>query len=288
MMFSDNFHIVEKYNVNTQEHVSTIEMMPRRFTRLVDSAYLPDMEPDLVVKLNKLFDYKQKHTTDPNYVFDKYLYIEHKDNNVISYYCKNPIRFATIEHPTVWNKFIGEIGTDNLLDFKSKIRSITNNHDNMEEAIMGILYDSDGIATQVSVWDGHYNIDVEDETLLKKLYRLFYGRQDTCKGIVSLMTDSTDIKMRLVLKYPEVFDNENELFINKSVRNTDMVDGYLDVLSREGGLEIITSEQKDYIRSICVGQSTFELEYVIGTDGVAKDLYVYQCRVNDFEDLTAG
>ena len=31
-MFSEDFDIVEKYNVNTQEHVSTIEMMPRRFT----------------------------------------------------------------------------------------------------------------------------------------------------------------------------------------------------------------------------------------------------------------
>jgi len=67
-----------------------------------------------------------------------------------------------------------------------------------------------------------------------------------------------------------------------------MVDASLDMLSREGGLELITSEQKDYIRSICVGQSTYELEYVIGVDGNIKDFYVHQRRLNEFEDLTVG
>lgn len=287
-MFSENFHIVEKYNVNTQEHVSTIEMMPRRFTRLVDSSYLPDMEPDLVVKLNRLFNYKQKHTTDPNYVFDKYLYIEHKDNNIMSYYCKNPIRFSTIEHSNVWNKFISEIGTDNILGFKTRIRSITNNFDDMEEAIMGLSYNPDGTATEVSVYDGHYNIDVDDDSFLQRMYTLLQYRQDTCKGVVSLLTDSTDIKFHLVFSYPEIFDNDDGLFLNKSVTNSSLVDGYLDLLCRDGGMKLITSDQKDYIKSICVGQSTFELEYVIGTDGTVKDLYVHQCRVREFEDLTAG
>ena len=287
MMFSDNFHIVEKYNVNTQEHVSTIEMMPRRFTRLVDSAYLPDIEPDLVVRLNKLFDYKQKHTTDPNYSFDKYLYIEHKDSNVMSYYCKNPIRFVTIEHPNVWNKFVAEIDASNILDFKTKIRSITDNNDMMEEAIMGMSYNPDGIVTQVSVFDGHYHINVEDDSFLQKLYALFVRRYDICKGVVSLLTDSTDIKVQVVFKYPEIFDSDGGLYVNKTIFNTDIVDGYLDLLARDDGLQIITSEQRDYIRSICAGQSTFELEYVIGTDGTVKDFYVHQCRVKDFEDLTA-
>ena len=288
MMFSDNFHIVEKYNVNTQEHVSTIEMMPRRFTCLVDSAYLPDMELDLIVKFNKLFDYKQKHTQDYNYVFDKYLYIEHKDDNIMSYYCKNPIRFSTIEHPNIWNKFISEIGNDNILDFRTKIRSITNNNDGMEETIMGISYNPDGIATEVSVWDGHYNISVEDNSFLQKLYTLFVRRDDVCKGVVSLLPGSTDIKLQVVFKYPEIFDNDNGLFVNKTIFNTDIVDGLLDLLARDDGLQIITSEQKDYIRSICVGQSTFELEYVIGVDGNIKDFYVHQCRLREFEDLTLG
>ena len=64
-MFSEDFDIVEKYNVNTQEHVSTIEMMPRRFTSLVDSKYLPALDSAVIDKLNKLFNYNQKHTTDP-------------------------------------------------------------------------------------------------------------------------------------------------------------------------------------------------------------------------------
>jgi len=288
MMFSDNFHIVEKYNVNTQEHVSTIEMMPRRFTCLVDSAYLPDMESDMIIKLNKLFNYKQKHTTDYNYVFDKYLYIEHKDNNIMSYYCKNPIRFSTVEHPIVWNKFISEIGNDNILDFRTKIRSITNNHDAMEEVIMGMSYNSYGVVTQVSVWDGHYNFDVPENSFLTELYRLLTKRYDICKGVVSLLTDSTDIKLHLAFSYPEIFDNDDELFLNKTVKNTNIADGILDLLSREGGLELITNEQKDYIRSICVGQSTFELEYIIDVNGNIKDLYVHQCRLRQFEDLTVG
>ena len=287
-MFSDNFHIVEKYNVNTQEHVSTIEMMPRRFTCLVDSAYLPDLELDIITKLNKLFNYKQKHTTDPNYSFDKYFYIEHKDDNILSYYCKNPIRFSTIEHPNVWNKFIAEIDTDNILDFRTKIRSITNNIDKMEEAIMGISYNPDGIATQVSIWDGHYNFDVPENSFLTELYRLFTRRYDICKGVVSLITDSTDIKLQLAFRYPELVNNDNQLFLNKTVKNTNIVDAFLDLLSREGGLELITSEQKDYIRSICVGQSTFELAYIIGENGTVKDLYVHQCRLREFEDLTVG
>ena len=240
-MFSDNFHIVEKYNVNTQEHVSTIEMMPRRFTCLVDSAYLPDMELDLIVKLNKLFNYKQKHTTDPNYFFDKYLYIEHKDGNIMSYYYKNPIRFSTIEHPNIWNKFISETDNDNILDFKTKIRSITNNNDEMEEAIMGISYNPDGIATEVSVWDGHYNINVEDDSFLQKLYTLLIGRYDVCKGVVSLLPGSTDIKLQIVFKYPEIFDNDNGLYVKKTIFNTDIVDGLLDLLARDDGPQIITS-----------------------------------------------
>ena len=287
MMFSDDFHIVEKYNVNTQEHVSTIEMMPRRFTRLVDSAYLPDIEPDLIVKFNKLFEYKQKHTTDPNYAFDKYLYIEHKDSNVMSYYCKNPIVFGTIEHPNVWSQFIEEIDADNILDYRTRIRSITDNRDTLQEGIMGMSYNQDGIVTQVSVWDDFYNFGVPDTDFLTNLKRLLQRRYDICKAVVSLPVDSTDIKIQLVFNYPEVLDNEDGLFINKTVRNTHLVDGYLDLLARDGGLSLITSDQKDYIRSICVGQSTFELEYVIGTDGTVKDLYVDQCRVKEFEDLTA-
>ena len=124
--------------------------------------------------------------------------------------------------------------------------------------------------------------------ILKNLNILTQTRYDMVKGVVSILPDNTDIKYQLVFKYPEVFDNDNELFLNKTIKNTNIVDAILDMLSREGGLELITSEQKDYIRSICVGQSTFELEYIISTDGSIKDLYVHQRRLNEFEDLTVG
>ena len=91
-----------------------------------------------------------------------------------------------------------------------------------------------------------------------------------------------------MFKYPEIFDSDGGLYVNKTIFNTDVVDGFLDLLARDDGLQIITSEQKDYIRSVCVGQSTFELEYIIAKDGTVKDFYVHQCRVRDFEDLTAG
>jgi hypothetical protein len=153
---------------------------------------------------------------------------------------------------------------------------------------VGISYDPNGVATQLSVYDKTYELNVGNSEILNKLNILTKTRYDMVKGVVSILPDSTDIKYQLVFRYPEIFDNDNELFLNKTVKNTNMVDASLDMLSREGGLELITSEQKDYIRSICVGQSTYELEYVIGVDGNIKDFYVHQRRLNEFEDLTVG
>ena len=287
-MFSEDFDIVEKYNLNTQEHVSTIEMMPRRFTSLVDSSYLPALSSVVIDKLNKLFNYKQKHTTDPNYHFDKYLYVEHKDNDIMSFYCKNGIRFNTISHPSIWDTFIKETENESIRECRTEIDSVTNDLDHYEAVVMGISYDSTGVATQLSVYDKTYELNVSNSEILSKLNTLTQTRYDMVKGVVSILPDNTDIKYQLVFRYPEIFDNDDELFLNKTIKNTNIVDAILDMLSREGGIELITSEQKDYIRSICVGQSTFELEYIIGVDGMIKDFYVHQRRFNEFEDLTVG
>ena len=82
-MFSERYTVVDKYSLTTREKVSTIETMPRRFTSLMDPAYLPNLDTDLKLKLNKYFNYVFGHATDPEYEFNKHLFIEHNDGDII-------------------------------------------------------------------------------------------------------------------------------------------------------------------------------------------------------------
>ena len=62
---------------------------------------------------------------------------------------------------------------------------------------------------------------------------------------------------------------------------------YLDTLTKEN-LDILTDDDVDYIKSICTGNSWFDIEFIVGQDGLCKDMFVHVHKVAQFEDLTVG
>jgi len=171
-MFSDRFIVVDKYSLTSREKVSTIEAMPRRFTSLVDSQYLPEIDANLRLKMNKYFEYHfDDSQSDPEYEFNNYLFIEHVDGEVIEYQAKRGIRFSNaIKH---WNDFSSKIDCPEFANEASKIISLTSTTKSSHTFLTSFFYNKDGTYNGYSIYDDDYNFNQFGSTeFLEKINKL--------------------------------------------------------------------------------------------------------------------
>ena len=285
-MFSDRFIVVDKYSLTSREKVSTIEAMPRRFTSLVDSQYLPEVDANLRLKMNKYFEYHfDDSQSDPEYEFNNYLFIEHVDGEVIEYQAKRGIRFSNaINH---WNDFSSKIDCPEFANEPSKIIPLTSTTKSSHTFLTSLFYNKDGTYNGYSIYDDDYNFNQFGSTeFLEKINKLPQVHAHYGFGRIRFKPDTTDIAYKLFYNVTTTFEKKDE-FVYEVERRNEKSLMYLDTLTKEN-LDILTDDDVDYIKSICTGNSWFDIEFIVGQDGLCKDMFVHVHKVAQFEDLTVG
>lgn len=294
MIFSENYFTVDKYNLNTETKISTIEMMPRRFTSLKNSGYLPVLTDIQKEKLNLYFNFEQINTTDPNYEHKKELFIEHNAGEIISFFARKEIRYSTINHYHLWNKFVNEIKVPELNDCKSHIERMTDKSDIPDTYITGLVYNTDMSLHSVRVCDNSYNLSEYNNSYLININEIPSKLGDNFRGEIAFRPDSNDINYHLTSRYNLTLDRN---YLGKKLckiidERKDMVDMYLNFYLEpytDGtDFHIITPEQASFIRSICTGNSYFSLDFHIDETGVLNDVIFLHFKIENFEDLTTS
>lgn len=290
MIFTEQYNVSDRYSLTTQEKVSTIEMMPARFTILKSFDYGPNLDAGSVTALQKYFSYMQKNTTDPNYEFDNNLYVYHLDDVIQKLFCRKFYKYETISHPRTWQLFIEGIDQPEFHKFKQRIDALTDITDAPHTSIVGASFNVDGTIDGLRIHDSTYNLaEYSNNDYLSRINEVAVVRNDVCKGTVQLYNDSDVVTYRLAFSHPEHFtQNYNDKGL---VRCTDqrgaLTREYLDLLSRDGGVEVITKDQVTFIESLLTGESYCTYEFDIDADGTLKEVFVEIARTESFVDLSS-
>ena len=284
-MFSERFTVIDKYSLTTQEKISTIEIMPRRFTSLVDSSYLPALDSALIEKINKFFNFHQGYTQDFGYEFDKDFYIEHSDGNVIEYYAKYLLGYETLM--PIWNKFVRITECPELNNVKAHIDKMTSATDAAKTWVGGIRYNTDGSFSGITVADSTYDLDeYASNDYLARVNDFPLVRPDLAQGAITFFSDSDDISYKIVCKINKTFDKTNEYRYVEDRNKAAMA--YLDIITRDPGPNLLTAEQKAFVESTCTANTWFDLEFIITQSGECSEIYLHHHVMDGFEDLTTA
>ena len=304
-MFSETYSLREKYNLNTQEHVSTCESMPVRFTRLADDRYGPELPESVKDKLNLYFDYKPQHVKDPIRDDDNDMFIEYKDGQLLSFFSKKFLRLSnitTVDSPNLWNGFLNYIQCPEINDCWYRVQELTEGIHVGQIAFNGIEYNADGSFSGIRIFTEKFNTRKYTDNLpgdmVSVLDRIeILGNWYTKDPWQKLGDTSITFYPDGNIKYTLNFDfpwKLNTSYKGKKVNrlehmNNSYVDNYLKILSIEGGPELLTEDEVTFIRSLCVNEAFFSLSFNINLpDETCTDKFVYIHKIAEFEDLTAG
>lgn len=293
-MFSDKFSVREKYNLLTQEHVATCEQMPVRFTSLEDDRYGPAIDPSIKDKLNLFRHYKPLHVTDPLDDYDNDLFIEYKDGVILSYFFKKFIRYGSISSSqSLWNGFANKVQCPEIIQCQPQILKTCGITNLSETFVNGIEYNGDGSFSSIRVYDTKFDLDDYSGTdFLRTVDRLAVRATNgnhAAASSISLYPEKEKIKYNLNFVYSSFMTNSYK-GRNRVPRTFTMypeqVDMYLETLGET--LNILTQDQCDFIKSLCVGNSYFNLTFVVNGSGECENIFVYHHTVDSFKDLTAA
>ena len=285
-MFSDTFYKADKYNLNTFEYVSTYERMPWRFTSLVDGKYLPNLSPTVSAKLNRLFQYRYPHNTEVLHDSNKIVSIEYVGEEIKAFFLTNPMKYATVSTiPQIWSGFAKFAGIDHLCDCKSKIDKMTDLTDINETEIVGIHYDKDGNYTGIRIFDPTYNLaEYSSNETLNHINSFVKNKTKNLKGVINIFHDSDLLTYTLMIDMPQVVlmqqPNDN------LTEECHVAEGRRVAINKLESLGYISTEQKEFISSVCTGRSTFNIDYVVSENGELVEMYLRHLKVLNFEDLT--
>lgn len=285
-MFSDRFAVIDRYSLTTREKISTIEIMPRRFTSLMDSSYLPALDPVLIEKFNSYFDFKADHVYDFHHEYEKHFYIEHLDGEVIDYYVKNPIDFPTLVPIAL--KFANQTGLPEFPGLVPSIRSIVSDNSVSETVVSGVTYKPDGSFSDLTVFNTKYDFSgFESNDFISRVHSFCSPFDDLARGAITFFADTDDISIKLICIPKLIFADQGRGNRYVEMRNTRALE-IAEMLATHEALGIITDDDHEFIKSVCTGNTFFDLEFFISPDGTCRETHLYHHVVHDFEDLTAS
>ena len=284
-MFTELYFKQDRYDLGSGEYISSVERMPWRYTGLVDTGYLPDFGT-LSAKLNKVYQYKYPHLDIAIMDDQKLVNIEYVGDEIKSYFLQTIMHWSHVtEVKQVWDTFLSFCGLGDFSKIKATIDKMTSVTDYYETLIQGFHFDTDGNCTGIRIYDPTYDLDEysSNETLLKM--NQFCKAEISARGTFDIFLDGT-YKFNLALRHPQVTliptERGNLIEENRAA-------GYRDVaLSQLVELEFITEDHKDVIASKCTGDSVFDLEYTMSSDGEITETILRHLTHANFKDLTAS
>ena len=297
MIFTEDYNIADKYRLSDGEKVSTVEMMPARFTSLDSSQYGPVLDDAVRYVINKYFHFELPTVKDPHLDDDNDLYVYHLDGVYQEFFCKKFYEYKSVgTNPSLWKLFVDGIGQPKFNDVRQKIDKFTGVTDETCTYFTGITLSPTGDLISIRVYDSLYDLsEIEDNDFLSRVNDIAMTSNDLglyrtpiCKGSIDVYPDSDLITYRLNFKYAKLYDSDYE---GKGIRRytpnlKEYAKSYLDLLSRDGGVQVLTGDQVAFIESKLVGESYFNLEYDVNPDGTVAEVYAYINTVHEFKDLT--
>lgn len=284
-MFSENYTVSDKHSLVRAEYVSSLDRMPWLYTSLYDSQYLPVLDEAVSSKLNLFFRYRFPFDTDEPLVnARKILQIEHNEGDIKLFDCRNEIKYSVLSsNEVVWKHFTHSLECQDLNLCRQKIDKMTSETDIMVTKLFGIQYNPDASFRSVSIYDDSYDLEEYSHIdFLSKLNDFCRQNSENIKGVTTVYTNSNKIDFRLTFNYAKRFNRLTrrvEYFTNL------LRERYLQMLVDNG---LLTFEQLTYINSLTSPNSRIDLEFVFDDQYNLEEVFLYNYRIYEFEDLTTA
>lgn len=289
-MFSAEFTVADKHSLKRNEYVSTYSYMPWQYTSLYDRQYEPLLLPEIKRKLEAFCRYKFAYSTQPLYEDQKYLKIEHNEENILSFEISNPFNYHTLfNYDSAFRHFAENIYCPELFDCVDTIRKMTSITGELSTRLESIEYNKDADFVNVVIYDSTYNLNEYNQNItLNKLNSLCEKHVEFFNGTIGVYPNSSKIKVRIFPVYHDMVlhhknNTDKRPYLITRHTNQEMFDAYSKVLLEN---ELITQEDIEYINTLTNPKSKVDFEILLDEDGEIEDVYAIVYRFNEFRRLS--
>lgn len=287
-MFSAEFTTAQKYNLKSQEHISTISLMPYQYTSLYDQQYLPKLSDKAYDVLSSYCRYRFLHTTQPLYDDAKNVKIEHKDGEILSYEIVNPFKYVNVSTDIRnWKHFTSSIQCEEADDCKDEIDRMTDITDEGVTFITSVEYDENCDFKCINVYDSSYNLVGYDNNHFLHLMNDYCKNSDRQPaGVIGFSNKTSDIKFKIMLDYDHiksVYDGGSRLPMRVERPSISLQREYH--LSQLIAYGLLEPEHIEYMDGIFGENSRCDFEFFVDCDGNLKDIFLHHYVTYEFEKL---
>lgn len=296
-MFSANFTVSDKYSLISKEYISTSYLMPWKYTSLYDEQYLPELDEQIKQKLNRFFRYRFLHVAHNLDNDEKNLIIESNGEDILHYEIINRIPYNIITQERVfWKHFVSSLDCYDIQLCEDEINKMTDITDEMSTEIVSIQYKSDASFDSISIFDRDYNLCGYDNESVQRLNNFVKDNYSEFRGVIYFAPNTKKLKFKMLVNFPTVDiyydsdtvvpgDNTPEDLMIVAHTNKEHRDVYLPYLVENN---IITEEQSLFMQEKLVGNSKFDLDFIIEEDGTISDIHLHHIKIYEFSDLTGA
>jgi len=289
-MFSAEFTVADKHSLKHNEYVSTYSYMPWQYTSLCDSQYKPLLLPEIKRKLEAFCRYKFVYSIDVLPDDEKYLKIEHNEENILSFEINNLFQYDIISrYAPAFAHFAENIECPELFGCVDAIKKMTSVTDELATYVESIEYDENANFKNIMILDATYDLaEYTDNKILTKLNLLGKNYPEYFRGTIGIYPNSSRVKVNIVLQYFKIVINKGENTDRLpssmvSYNNQEMFDAYSKVLLEN---ELITQEDIEYINTLTNPKSKVDFEILLDENGEIEDAYAIVYRFNEFQRLS--
>lgn len=271
-MFSRDFTITKNYDVLNQKYISTSSTMPWRYTSVNSDQFLPVLSEDIKNTLRIAFNYRYINST--KFIGDdqKYLQIDHIDDQIIEYEVQTTIESRHLYSYSDWLHFSStSLRLENSILYDKMIEMTNTKYE--ESYVNSLRYDSSGNLIGIYFFNANYILnDEQKKGDFSKITDFCDFYSDYSRDEIFLSPTGKILKTRLYFAYPErAFSFAQDFgrykssstysLVEMSVKNINsgpLTDGYLLNMIDE---EIITEENLYYIQSLMPKNSKIWFEF---------------------------
>lgn len=295
-MFSRDFTIIKNYDVLNQKYISTSSIMPWRYTSVNSDQFLPELPEDIKNTLNTAFNYKYINSTKLIDDEQKYLQIDHIDDEIIGYEVETLIECRHLFSYSDWLHFSSTtFGVENA-DLYHKMIEMTDRK-YLESYINSIRYDASGNFEGIYFFNSDYILTEEQKNGDFSKVTEFCNYYDKhSRDEIVLSPNAKILKTRLYFAYPFkaytlVGDfgryTTNSIFTSlgldiKNINKGPLTDGYLLNMIDE---EILTEENLQYINSVLGKNAMIAFEFEWDENYNVKNLILLNTVKYEFKNL---
>lgn len=265
-MFSEKFHVVEKYDLSSKEYLGTYENMFWKFTSIYDNIYKPELDQQIIDRFRSLFEYKFNNNSTGFEEESTFFGINYIGGDILGYNMITKMSYNLLRPQSYWEDFVTKNNINEIAGLKYKIDQKISKTDNLTNHLAELSFDNTGKITGISIFDTDYK-EINPNTDIN-LINEFDKLSDRYVNVIKFNTNGT-LTCHLYYLPPIISGRVERTSESKNLVVLDkpnIQDFNEEIISDMIEYKLIDNEEADYIKSHLTGERLFSIEYQMNSN----------------------